>query len=105
MARAAYDEWSEGTGDPLEDFIQDVEMLARAEGLEQKVWVVLEHEPDCTEPIVVRAIFSAEADARKFWERLKRDNYGAKGYSPINVWWTVQERIVQGPGADLEKLL
>lgn len=40
MARAAYQLYAEADGTDLVDFVQDVEMLARAEGLVQKVWVV-----------------------------------------------------------------
>lgn len=40
MARAAYREYAEADDTPLEEFVQDVEMLARADGLVQRVWVV-----------------------------------------------------------------
>ena len=102
MARAAYEEWSEGTGwGALEKFVLDVEMLARAEGLEQKVWVVTEHEPDCSCPVVIRGIFAAGEDAQQFVALLDKNRY--RGWDEL--WWETHEWVVHGPGENLARLL
>lgn len=101
MARAAYAEYAEADDTPLEDFVQDVEMLARAEGLEQKVWVVTEHEPDCNCPVVIRGIFATARDARQFMVLLDKNRYRG----PDELWWEIHERVVHGPGENLARLL
>lgn len=102
MARAAYEEYAEADNTPLEDFVLDVEMLARAEGLEQKIWVVLEHEPSCGWPVVIREVFATEDDAQQFVELLKQD---APDDYPDKLWWGIHERVVRGPGVNLARLV
>lgn len=102
MARAAYEEYAEADDTPLEDFVLDVEMLARAEGLEQKVWVVTEHEPDCEWPMVIREVFATLEAAQQFVELLKQD---APDDYPDKLWWGIHERVVRGPGENLARLL
>lgn len=101
MARAAYQAYAEADDTPLEDFVQDVEMLARAEGLEQKVWVVTEHEPDCSYPVVIRGIFATGADAQQFMALLGKDSHRGSD----ELWWETHERVVYGPGVNLPRLL
>lgn len=88
MARAAYMEWSEGAGEPLENFVQDVEMLARAEGLEQKVWVVMWHVEGWGKWL--RAVFNTpEAAAQAVALRRDQEEKGAGK-------WVIEEWPVQG---------
>ena len=88
MARAAYEEWSEGTGwGALEKFVLDVEMLARAEGLEQKVWVVMWHVEGWGKWLW--AVFNTpEAAAQAVALRREQEEKGAGT-------WVIEEWVVQ----------
>lgn len=101
LAWAVYEEYAEADSGDLIDFVRDVEMLARAEGLEQKVWVVTEHEPDCGCPVVIRGIFAAGEDAQQFVALLDKNRYREWD----ELWWETHEWVVHGPGVNLPRLL
>lgn len=86
-ARAAYEAYAEADGTDLVDFVLDVDMLARAEGLVQKVWVVTQHESDSDGVGIVKVV-GDEKTALDYMaeEEIKKDNAGVEG-----VWWEAHQ--------------